>query len=244
MITDLRIHLYEQSALFDGVGEAIRPGGMALTEHALSLCNLGADARLLDVGCGPGAAMAYLSDHYEYRMFGCDLSAQLLQTAHLRGARSVVQAMGEQLPFADGQLDAILTECTLSVMQNADTAIKEFSRILRPSGYLILNDFYVRNPAGMVEMRCLPVDSCLGGALPQADIIPRIERHGFRVMIWEDHTDALRIFTAQLIWEHGSLQQFWCRASSHADPIQVQKAISQAKPGYFLLIAQKGGHNG
>lgn len=244
MINDQRIHLYEQTTLFDGVGEAIRPGGMALTDHALSLCNLPAGSCLLDVGCGPGSAMAHLSDHYEYRIFGCDPSAQLLQTAYHRGVRSVVQAMGEYLPFADGQLDAILTECSLSVIQDAEAALQEFVRILRLDGYLILNDFYVRHPVGMTAMRCLPVDSCLGGALPQADIIRRVERHGFRVMIWEDHTDALRIFTAQLIWQHGSLQQFWCRASSHADPMQAQTAITEAKPGYFLLIAQKGGHDG
>lgn len=244
MMAVQRIHLYEQITLFDGVGEAIRPGGMALTDHALSLCDLPNGSCLLDVGCGPGSAMAYLSDHYDYQMFGCDPSAQLLQTAHHRGVRSVVRAIGEQLPFASAKLDAIMTECSLSVMQNTDTALQEFARILRPDGYLILNDFYVRNPAGMAAMRCLPVDSCLGGALPQTDIIRRIERHGFRVMVWEDHTDALLIFTAQLIWRHGSMQQFWCRASSHADPMQVQTAIAQAKPGYFLLIAQKGGRDG
>ncbi len=244
MITDQRIHLYEQSALFDGVGEAIRPGGMALTEHALSLCNLRADARLLDVGCGPGSAIAYVTAHYDYTVLGCDPSVQLLHAAYHRGVRSVVQAMGESLPFADGQLDAVLTECSLSIMQNADAALQEFARILRPNGYLILNDFYARNPAGMDALRCLPVDSCLGGALPQADIIGRVEQHGFTINIWEDHTDALRIFTAQLIWQHGSMQQFWCRASSNADPRQIQIAITHAKPGYFLLIAQKGGHNG
>lgn len=244
MIADQHIHLYEQTTLFEGVGEAIRPGGMALTDHALSLCDLPAGSRLLDVGCGPGSAMAYLNDHYDYRVFGCDPSAQLLKAASYRGVRSVVQAMGESLPFTDGQLDAVLTECSLSVMQNADAALQEFARILRPAGYLILNDFYVRNPDGMAAMRCLPVDSCLGGALPQAEIIQRVERYGFRLMTWEDHTDALRVFTAQLIWQHGSLQQFWCRASSYANSTQVQNAISQAKPGYFLLIAQKGGRDG
>ncbi|MBI5928024.1 MAG: class I SAM-dependent methyltransferase [Chloroflexi bacterium] len=244
MMTTQRIHLYEQTALFDGVGEAIRPGGMALTDHALSLCDLPVGARLLDVGCGSGSALAYLIEHYDFEVLGCDPSAQLLHIAHHRGVRSVVQATGEHLPFADGQVDAVLTECSLSVMQNVDLALQEFARILRPSGYLILNDFYARNPAGTVALRCLPVDSCLGGALPQADVIQRVEQHGFEVRAWEDHTDALRIFTAQLIWQHGSMQQFWCRASSHADPLQVQAAMIQAKPGYFLLIAQKGGHNG
>ncbi len=245
MMTTQRIHLYEQTALFDGVGEAIRPGGMALTDHALNLCALPVGACLLDVGCGPGSALAYLTEHYDFKVLGCDPSAKLLHTAHHRGVHSVVQAMGESLPFANGQVDAVLTECSLSVMQNANLALQEFARILQPSGYLILNDFYARNPAGMAAIRYLPVDSCLGGALPQADIIQRIEWHGFKVNTWEDHTDALRIFMAQLIWQHGSMQQFWCRASSQADdPIQIQAAMTQAKLGYFLLIAQKGGHNG
>jgi predicted ABC-class ATPase len=79
----------------------------------------------------------------------------------------------------------------------------------------------------------------LCGAISQAAIIQRIETAGFKVMLWEDHTTALNVFAAQLIWANGSMRQFWCRATSRADVGDIQQAIAQSKLGYYLLLAQK-----
>jgi ubiquinone/menaquinone biosynthesis C-methylase UbiE len=143
------------------------------------------------------------------------------------------------LPIADDQFDTILAECSLSVMRNSDRALTEFWRVLRSSGYLILSDIYARNVDGVDVLQRLPLDSCLSGAISRAEIIDRVEAAGLKVALWEDHTKALNVFAAQLIWSNGSLQQFWCRATSRADAGDIQRAIAQSKPGYYLLIAQK-----
>jgi hypothetical protein len=75
--------------------------------------------------------------------------------------------------------------------------------------------------------------------VPQAHVIQHVEAQGFAIKLWEDHTDALRVFTARLIWSHGSIQQFWCRATARADAADIQAAIARSKPGYYLLIGQK-----
>ncbi len=239
VIVDERVRLYEQSPILEIAGETIRPGGLALTDRALTLCALPMGARVLDVGCGPAASVEYLVNHFGFSVIGLDPSEKLLHSGQRSAHFPLVQSYGEGLPMADDQFDAVLTECSLSVMRDAARALREFWRVLRPSGYLILSDLYARNADGISALQSLPIDSCLCGAVSQAQIIDRVEAAGFRVLKWEDHTQALNVFAARLIWSNGSLQQFWCRATSSASAVDIQTAIAQSKPGYYLLIAQK-----
>ncbi|HTP09479.1 MAG TPA: class I SAM-dependent methyltransferase [Anaerolineae bacterium] len=240
MIVDERVRLYEQSPILEVAGETIRPGGLVLTDRALEFCALPIGARVLDVGCGPAASIAHLHGKHQLNAIGLDPSEMLLRSGRRRDrSLSLIQAPGVWLPLADDQFDAVLTECSLSVMRNSDRALAEFRRVLRSDGYLILSDIYARNPDGAAALQRLPIDSCLSGAIAQDAIIDRVEATGLKVMLWEDHTKALNAFAAQLIWSNGSLQQFWCRATARADAGDIQTAIAQARPGYYLLIAQK-----
>jgi len=240
---DERIRLYEQGPLLDAAGETIRPGGLALTDHALAFCSLPAGARVLDVGCGPAASVEHLIGGYQLAAIGLDPSALLLREGHRRAAGlPLIRASGDALPAASGRFDALLTECSLSVIRDAGRALAEFWRVLRPGGWLILSDIYARNPAGIDALRRLPIDSCLCGALPQEDVIARVKAQGFSLRLWEDHTAALKLFIARLIWSHGSMRQFWCRATAQADPADIEAAIAETRPGYYLLIAQRPAH--
>lgn len=239
-MSDERVRVYEQSPLLEVAGNTIRPGGLALTDRALEFCALPIGSRVLDVGCGPAASIEHLRARHQLNVVGLDPSEKLLRAGRRRDpSLGLVQSPGEHLPIAAEQFEAVLTECSLSVMKNSDRALAEFWRVLRADGYLILSDIYARNPAGIEALKYLPLDSCLCGAVSQAQIIDRVTAHGFEVKLWEDHTQALNVFAAQLIWSNGSLQQFWCRATSRTDATDIQAAIARSKPGYYLLIAHK-----
>jgi arsenite methyltransferase len=242
MAIDDRVRLYEQSPLWEAAGETIRPGGLALTDRAVEFCALPRGARVLDVGCGPAASIEHLRVQHHLAAVGLDPSEMLLRSGRRRDrAARLIQAPGEYLPIADDQFEAVLTECSLSVMKNSARAVAEFWRVLRSGGYLILSDIYARNPAGIGALQQLPIDSCLCGARSQDEISARVEAAGFKLLLWEDHTTALNAFAAQLIWSNGSLRQFWCRATSRANATAIQIASAQSKPGYYLLIARKSG---
>jgi len=242
MIDD-RVRVYEQSPLLEVAGDTIRPGGLALTDRALEFCALPIGSRVLDVGCGPAASIEHLRVKHQLNAVGLDPSELLLRSGRRRDpSLGLIQSPGEYLPIAAGQFEAILTECSLSVMRNSDRALAEFWRALRSGGFLILSDIYARNPAGIDALQHLPIDSCLCGARSQSEIIDRVEAAGFKIVLWEDYTKALNAFAAQLIWSNGSLRQFWCRATSHGAAADIQTAIARSKPGYYLLIAQKISH--
>lgn len=208
--------------------EMFRPGGLALTDQALALCALPPGARVLDVGCGAGATVAHLVAHYGLAAYGLDRLP-----APPRGGRSLplVQSLGEHLPVGQGQLDAIIAECALSVMADAGPVLSEFRRVLKAGGLLILSDIYLRHPDG----RSLPAEICLGGAVSQAQIFERLHAHGFWVTGWQDHSAALKQFAVHLIFSNGSLPQFWRQTVA---PSGARAA--GGKLGYYLLLAQKG----
>lgn len=216
------------------LGDTLRPGAFALTDRALAVAALPSGARVLDVGCGLGATVDYLRA-LGYRATGVDLSWLLLQKGHqLNSSAPLLQAPGEQLPLAAGQFDAILAECSLSVMGNADAALSEFHRLLVPGGTLMMSDIYARNPAGIARLRESPLTSCLSGAMSQAEVSAKVTARGFELALWEDHSGHLRRVA------QGVLAGLWqCTSVAGLDALDMQLIIAKAKPGYFLLVARR-----
>lgn len=78
--------VYEQPAIREITGDAIHPGGLALTDATLHRCDLPANARILDVGCGVGATVEHLRETRQCQAVGIDPSEVLLGAAHQRCA--------------------------------------------------------------------------------------------------------------------------------------------------------------
>jgi ubiquinone/menaquinone biosynthesis C-methylase UbiE len=237
------VAVYEEIGLRE-VGEGlIRPGGFLLTQRAVILAGLTRGSRVLDVGCGTGAALRGLEGRCGFSVVGVDPSEVLLSETQKEGERlPVIRALGERLPFTGAVFDAVLAECSLSVTVNLDGVLRECARVLNAGGKLLVSDVYARNPDGAAEVRGLPIECCLTGAVSKEDWISQVEAGGFEVMLWEDHSQALKEFAARLILSYGSMDAFWDRFRKNAqkDAIEeTQCAVSKARPGYFLLIARR-----
>lgn len=199
---------------------------MALTNAALAYCALPAGSVVVDVGCGAGTTVRALTAEHHLRGVGVDVCPDLLAQARQENSQArLAQAVAEDLPFAAGSVDAILSECTLSLFEDRDRALGEFARTLKPGGYLVVSDVYVRAVPGGGETE----------RLTRAHIVDRVEAHGFRSELWQDHSAALRQFAAQLIWAGGSLADF-CRAEVCTRGLKT----ARTGLGYYLLVARKG----
>jgi ubiquinone/menaquinone biosynthesis C-methylase UbiE len=233
--------LYESAALQAATGPTLRPGGLELTKRALALCALPAGARVADIGCGMGATVDHLRRHHRLRAVGLDRSAGMLGRARQKDPRlPLVRGDAACLPFEDGRLSAVLCECFLTLVADMDAAWREICRVLAPGGFLILTDIYARAPHQAAGLRTLPGTSCLKGARSRDEIVARMQRSGFALLAWEDHSEALKRLAAKLVLACGSLQSLWGAVGDPGGAPACAAAVRQARLGYFLSIARKG----
>ena len=204
-------------------GPALRPGGVGLTARALDFCRLPAGALVADIGCGCGASLALLTGT-GLRAVGVDASPDLLAQAAGCAPRAVlVRGQARYLPLADKRCAAVLCECVLSVTDDPLAALVEMRRIVRPGGFLICSDVFLRSPAGCAIHRAA---GCAAGAVSEKRVRERFRRAGFAIRLFEDHSRELARLAGQLLFSGVSRDALG--------------ACGQAggRPGYYLCVAQ------
>jgi arsenite methyltransferase len=250
----------EHGPLIESSSEPLRPGGLKLTEKGLSFCELPPGSKILDAGCGRGTSLFYLKEA-GFDVYGLDVSARLLRDCS-PGNIPLVRGVAEAIPLAARQMDAVLAECTLSLMADLPQALAEIQRLLIDEGWLVFSDVYARSESGLADLRRMESFDCLkhpcsgwGGPLgftTQSEIKEILAGAGFKICFWEDHSQDLRRFATRLIQRYGSLPDFSNPAMmmpgspgmipgspSRLDALDTQLLISKVKAGYFLAVARK-----
>jgi ubiquinone/menaquinone biosynthesis C-methylase UbiE len=99
----------------------------------------------LDAGCGDGRYLAALAAELPARRAGVDISERIVETARRRVDADFRQGNLEALPFADGEFDLVLCSQAIEHVLDADAAVAELARVLRPNGTLIISTDNARN---------------------------------------------------------------------------------------------------
>lgn len=158
---------------------AAHPGGFQLTSRAARLAGLRPGMSLLDVGCGVGASLETLARECGIVPFGVDISGDLIAVARDRMPGAALRVCdAAALPFADESFDAVICECTLSLVGDAAAVLRESARVLMPGGTLIASDV------------CSPDDF--------DRIKTSFESAGLSVTHFEEHKPALITYAAEL----------------------------------------------
>jgi demethylmenaquinone methyltransferase/2-methoxy-6-polyprenyl-1,4-benzoquinol methylase len=114
---------------------------------AVRALQLSGPGRILDAATGTGdVALALAAAHPRIEIVGVDQSGNMLRgaVAKLRSARTrtlLAQGSCEALPLADGTCDGVIIAFGIRNVLRRDTALREFHRVLKPGGRLVVLEF-------------------------------------------------------------------------------------------------------
>lgn len=147
---------------------------------------------ILDFGCGTGSLLEALS--FEgIDAIGVDISPGLLKRCRDRNihkALRIVQVNGKELPFHDASFDAIAVYIVLMYIADDELVrlLREFARVLKPSGRLIVMEQFRRHRRLVLEQGKLHRDpdsfmhiAELAGLQKQSEVV---FRHGHFPLIY------------------------------------------------------------
>jgi ubiquinone/menaquinone biosynthesis C-methylase UbiE len=105
---------------------------------------------ILDIGFGNGYLLRRLSKHGPKKLYGVDISKDMIKAAGRKnkafirqGKMELFEAGAENLPFADASIDKAYTVNTIYFWQDLHQVFFEINRTLKPGG-IFLNVFYLK----------------------------------------------------------------------------------------------------
>ncbi|MFZ5811098.1 MAG: DVU_1556 family methyltransferase [Thermodesulfobacteriota bacterium] len=219
-------------------GDALRPGGLALTARGCDAAGFSPGDAVADVGCGPGESLNYLRGR-GFLAVGLEPRPDFAAEAALRVPGGVVLARAGSLPLRSGCLDGVLCECALSVFDDPDAALAEMARALRPGGRLVAADLYRRDGPGGGDAPGR--GGCAAGAVSRFELTGRLSRCGLVPRLFEDHSRLLAELAGRLIFAGFSAAAVGAvLAGRRCGPGPgVPCAPGRPRLGYCLCVARK-----
>jgi ubiquinone/menaquinone biosynthesis C-methylase UbiE len=191
------VGLYDRHVLPFAIDLVMRKGQSADTRAAV----VGpAHGDVLEVGIGSGLNLRHYGPAVR-SVVGVDPSAQLLELAGRRAAEvrfpvQLLETSAEELPFASGHFDAAVSTWSLCSIPDADRALREVRRVLKPDGALHFVEHGLAPDAGVRrwQTRLTPVWRPIsGGCHLDREIDALVTRAGFRLLELDRSYSGFRV---------------------------------------------------
>lgn len=174
--------------------------------------------RVLDVATGTGAVAVALAQRLRGgRVMAVDISERMLDRAYANVRRMALHNVdlhpmdAAALEFRDGYFDAVTCSFGLFLLPDMPAALREWRRVLRPGGRLLLTGFAADAFQPLAGRFCEDLSSCGGPALSPGGF--GWQRMADPVVIDELLTgagfDAIESSTEQLGYHLQSPQEWW-----------------------------------
>ncbi|MCX8072608.1 MAG: class I SAM-dependent methyltransferase [Candidatus Binatia bacterium] len=111
-------------------------GRRAIFHALLSRLPLQREALLVDLGCGTGANLAFLSRYG--RVIGLDWGAAAARYSRQRTSLPVLRGDVQALPLRSGSVDLVTAFDLIEHIDDDKSCVAEMARVVRPGGYVLV----------------------------------------------------------------------------------------------------------
>lgn len=173
--------------------DAFHTRGREATSELAALANLNASDQVLDVGCGLGGTARHLTDRYQCRVVGVDLTdeyitvgTQLTERVGLRERVELRQGNALALPCEDDQFDIVWTEHVQMNIADKKCFYAEIARVLKPGGRLLFHDVFRGGEDPPVYPTPWAEDESLSSLVTGTEARTLMEQVGLKPVQWID----------------------------------------------------------
>jgi demethylmenaquinone methyltransferase/2-methoxy-6-polyprenyl-1,4-benzoquinol methylase len=112
-------------------------------KKAVKLAEVKSSDVVVDVACGTGDLAIKFLNAKPQAVIGVDFTFEMLPIARTKSDRSIPYINGDaqSLPFSDASADIVSIAFGIRNVQDVSAALREFHRILRPGGRVIILEF-------------------------------------------------------------------------------------------------------
>ena len=126
-----------------------QPGNLmlALDEQLFSelLSGIPVEGRMVaDIGCGTGRHWGKIFDQQPARLIGFDVSAGMLAMLRQKYPQAETELLTDNFlrGLADESCDLVFSTLTVAHIGNIGEALKEWRRVLKPGGHMLITDYH------------------------------------------------------------------------------------------------------
>lgn len=198
-------------------------GGLNLANEIIEMYKMDENAKVLDVGCGSGYSVNYLSEK-GFDATGIDSSEEIINLGKERYKDINIKVMdANNLDFPNNYFDLILFECSLSVMKNPEEILRNCRKLLKKNGIMLLSDFFFKQTGIYDDTYTLNYWNKLFADL------------NFQVINFQDKSKEWKNYLGMILWEYGELSGL-LRGNQNN---KINNDIFKKETGYFLVILKK-----
>lgn len=169
-------------------------GAHRMTDAVTAPAAIGADDRVVDAGCGFGAAAVHLAGKHGCKVTGVNINRRQLEVARAKAAEAGLRNRvdfryadcSRCLPFADVSIDVVVNMESACYYSDRPRFLGEVARILKPGGRFVTEDFMTPDEVTAESFRNHIEPFCrvwkLHSLESRASYTQKLEAAGFQVI--------------------------------------------------------------
>ena len=176
-----------------------RPTRMKLLKDSINRINLNEKFSILETGCSFGDGIACACEYSGADGYAVDMEKDYIAEAQRRHENiSFTCGSVYDLDYENEKFDLVFSQAAFSLLKDKEKAVSEYRRVLKNTGYVMINDFVAKESVGRELKEDMDFIPCFNSIGTIDEYIRIYESMGFEIVLAEDRYSEIISTTLHL----------------------------------------------